>query len=48
MYEKIAQMRKEGAEGDAKRDAGLTVPEGLIRHLDIPYGDDPLQKLDVY
>jgi hypothetical protein len=48
MYEKIAQMRKEWAEGDAKRDAGLTVPEGLIRHLDIPYGDDPLQKLDVY
>ena len=48
MYEKIAQMRKEWAAGDAKRDAGLTVPEGLVRHLDIPYGDDPLQKLDVY
>lgn len=48
MYEKIAQMRKEWAEGDAKRDAGLTVPEGLTRHLDIPYGEGPLQKLDVY
>ena len=48
MYEKIAQMRKEWAEGDAKRDAGLTVPEGLVRHLDIPYGEDDLQKLDVY
>ena len=48
MYEKILQMRKEWAEGDAKRDAGLTVPEGLVRHLDIPYGEDGLQKLDVY
>ena len=48
MYEKIAQMRREWAEGDAKRDAGLTVPEGLVRHLDIPYGEDDLQKLDVY
>ena len=47
MYEKIAQMRREWAEGDAKRDAGLTVPEGLVRHLDIPYGEDDLQKLDV-
>ena len=48
MYEKIAQMRREWAEGDAKRDAGLTAPEGLVRHLDIPYGEDDLQKLDVY
>ena len=48
MYEKIRQMRKEWGATDAKRDEGLTVPEGLVRHLDIPYGEDDLQKLDVY
>ena len=48
MYEKIMQMRKEWGANDAKRDELLTVPEGLVRHLDIPYGDDDLQKLDVY
>ena len=48
MEEKIKQMRLEWAKGDAKRDAGLTVPENLTRHLDIPYGDDPANILDVY
>lgn len=48
MYEKITRMRAEWAEEDARRDEGLTVPEGLTRHLDIPYGEDELQKLDVY
>ena len=48
MYEKIMQMRKEWAANDAKRDELLTVPDGLVRHLDIPYGENELQKLDVY
>ena len=48
MHEKIMQMRKEWGANDAKRDELLTVPEGLVRHLDIPYGEDELQKLDVY
>ena len=48
MYDKIMQMRREWAENDAKRDELLVVPEGLTRHLDIPYGEDDLQKLDVY
>jgi len=48
MYEKIYKLRQEWAEGDAKRDAGLTVPQGVTRILDIPYGEDDLQKLDIY
>ena len=48
MFETIAKMRKEWAAGDAKRDAGVVDPEGLCRVTDIPYGEDPLQKLDVY
>lgn len=48
MENAIAKMRVDWAAGDAIRDAGLTVPEGLTRHLDIPYGAHPLQKLDVY
>ena len=48
MYDKIMQMRREWAENDAKRDELLVVPEGLTRHLDISYGEDDLQKLDVY
>ena len=48
MEEAIKKMRLEWAEGDAKRDAGLTVPEGLVRHLDLNYGECPENKLDVY
>lgn len=48
MEETIKKMRLEWAEGDAKRDAGLTVPEGLVRHLDIPYGPYEENLLDVY
>ena len=48
MEETIQKMRIEWAEGDAKRDAGLTVPEGLVRHLDLRYGQYPENLLDVY
>jgi len=48
MEDKIRQMRLEWAKGDAKRDAGLTVPEDLVRHLDIPYGEDEANILDIY
>ena len=48
MLEKIKKMRIEWAAGDAKRDAGLEIPEGLVRHLSIPYGPDPENVTDVY
>ena len=48
MMKKIQQMRLEWARGDASRDAGLTVPEGLVRHLDISYGPYSENLLDVY
>ena len=48
MEETIKKMRLDWAAGDAKRDAGLTVPEGLVRHLNIPYGPRPEHLLDVY
>ena len=48
MEETIKKMRLEWAEGDARRDAGLTVPEGLVRHLDIPYGPYDENLLDIY
>ena len=48
MEETIKKMRLEWAAGDAKRDAGLTIPEGLVRHLDLIYGEHPENKLDVY
>lgn len=42
-------VRKMFGEGDAKRDAGLTTPEDIIRFDDISYGEDPkYQLLDVY
>lgn len=42
-------IRKTFEEGDNVRDAGLTTPEGIIRHDDILYGTDPdWQVLDVY
>lgn len=48
MNEKLNEMRQKWAQGDAIRDAGLTVPQGLIRHLDIVYGPSPENTLDVY
>lgn len=42
-------IRKAFKEGDDKRDAGLTTPEGIRRFDDIVYGnDDACQVLDVY
>ena len=46
--EKIKQMRLQWAQGDAKRDAGLTVPEDLTRYLDLPYGPYEENLLDIY
>ncbi len=49
MSEYAFRIRKEFAEGDAKRDAGLTTPEGIHRFDNIQYGDDPVWNLlDVY
>ncbi len=49
MSTSIAQMRLDWAKGDAKRDANLTVPEGLTRHLDLSYGPyGKFNLLDVY
>ncbi|MBR3705243.1 MAG: alpha/beta hydrolase [Oscillospiraceae bacterium] len=44
----IQRMRLEWAEGDAARDAGLTVPKDLMRYLDIRYGEYAENTLDVY
>ena len=42
-------VRKTFAEGDAKRDAGLTTPKDVVRYDDIAYGQDTRwQSLDVY
>ena len=48
MEETIKKMREQWAAGDAKRDAGLTIPEGLVRRLDISYGPYAENLLDVY
>ncbi len=48
MLETINKMRLELAAGDAKRDAGLTAPENIVRRTDISYGEDKLNSLDVY
>ena len=44
----IEKLRQEWAAGDAVRDAGLTTPEGLCIHTDIPYGEDAAHRLDIY
>lgn len=46
--ETIRQMRIKWAEGDRKRDEGVVDPEGLVLHMDIPYGPFAENKLDVY
>lgn len=43
------KMRKEWKENDAKRDAGLTMPENVKRFDDLVYGEDTVWNvLDVY
>ena len=44
----VKKVRENWAAGDRKRDEGLEIPEGLVRHLDIPYGPQPENLLDVY
>ena len=46
--ERIREVRANWVEGDRKRDEGVTDPEGLVRHCDIPYGPHPENLLDVY
>ena len=48
MENKIKEMRLEWAAGDAKRDAGISIPEGLTLEMDLRYGPDPENLLDVY
>ena len=49
MSEQYLVIRKEWAESDAKRDAGLVTPPEVERFDDIVYGTDPQwQRLDVY
>ena len=48
MWSEIYKMREGIAESDAKRDAGLTIPEDLTRYLDIAYGPYQENVLDVY
>lgn len=43
------KMRVEWKENDAKRDAGLTTPDDVVRFDDLQYGPDPVwNRLDVY
>ncbi len=49
MSETSKQMRAEWSVNDAKRDAGLTTPEGVERFDDLLYGPDQVwNRLDVY
>lgn len=48
MEKTIQEIRQRWTEGDIKRDAGLTIPEGLTRHMDIRYGAHECNLLDVY
>lgn len=48
MYTEIEKLRADWTRMDTARDMGLTVPEGLQRWLDLPYGSDAMQKLDIY
>lgn len=49
MSELSDTLRRLFQEGDDRRDAGLTTPEGIRRYDDIVYGEDPRwQVLDVY
>lgn len=48
MQQKIKNMRQGMAASDAKRDAGLTIPEDVTRYLDLRYGQYAENLLDVY
>lgn len=49
LEERIRDIRTNWAEGDRKRDQGLTVPEGLKCFYDIPYGSHgEANLLDIY
>ena len=48
MEETIRKMRQKWHEGDVKRDAGVVDPENVTRFVDIPYGQHPENRLDVY
>ena len=48
MIEEIRKMRLEWAANDAKRDAGLTVPEDVDRYPDLSYGPYAENVLDIY
>ncbi len=48
MPEMISEMRNNWREVDAKRDAGLTTPENILRVDNISYGPNEMQVLDVY
>lgn len=48
MLKTIEAIRAEWTKNDAKRDAGLTVPAGIERVEDIPYGPEAIHTLDIY
>ena len=49
MSKRSDEIRREWKINDAKRDAGLTTPENIVRFDDFQYGPDPVwNKLDVY
>ena len=48
MINEIQKMRQNLVEIDAKRDAGLTIPENVTRYTDIKYGEFEENLLDVY
>ena len=48
MENTIRDMRNKWGEGDAKRDAGVVDPEGLVTCRDLAYGEHPENTLDVY
>ena len=48
MEQAIARIRQNWTEVDRIRDAGLTIPEDVVRHLDLRYGQYPENLLDVY
>lgn len=48
-YSEIEQFRAQAAAHDAKRDAGLTPPKGIVIHRDLPYGPYGVENLcDIY
>ncbi len=48
MENTIREMRQGMAASDAKRDAGLTIPDDVTRFLDLRYGTYAENRLDVY